>query len=99
METNDGSPKRASHSRSGGIWPSGRGVVRKKRRHNNSDDVDQREQSLRRAARMRRGNAGEPLEQAFTARELGDEHHAGQEEINVGAFGDSRSRRRRSAVA
>jgi hypothetical protein len=38
---------------------------------------------------MRRGNAGEPLEQAFTARELGDEHHAGQEEINVGAFGDS----------
>jgi hypothetical protein len=38
---------------------------------------------------MRRGNPGEPIEQPFAARELGDQHHPGQEEVDVGALGDA----------
>jgi hypothetical protein len=48
-----------------------------------ADSVNQREQALRRSARQRDGDGGEPIEQAFHARELREQHHAGEKEIEI----------------
>ena len=62
------------------------GVVGEQHGDERADDVDQQKQPLRRAARMLDRERGEPVEQAFEPRELGDQHHADQEEIDVDAF-------------
>ncbi len=55
-----------------------------------ADEIDQQEQPLRRAARILHCQRGEIIEQASSARQLGDQHHADQEEIDVEAFLDAR---------
>ncbi len=44
---------------------------------------------------MLRRQRGKPVEQALTARNLGQQHHAGQEQIDIRSFGNSGQRGRR----
>jgi hypothetical protein len=60
-----------------------RGIVRKQHRHHGADGVNQREQALRRSARECDGDGSESIEQAFHTRELREQHHAGEKEIDV----------------
>ena len=57
--------------------------------HQHGDDdancVDQHEQRWTRTARVSNGNAGGDVEQAFAACQLGQQHHAGQKKVHVGA--------------
>jgi hypothetical protein len=53
---------------------------------------DQQKQPLRRAVRMLDGERGEIVEQTFEAGELGDQHHADEEEIDVDALLDAGKR-------
>ena len=64
-------------------------VVRQQHRDHGADRVNQRKQPLRRAARKRHGERRKPIEDAFLARHLGNQHHAGEEAVNVEALADA----------
>lgn len=62
------------------------GVVRKKNRDDDSDRVDETEQTRSRTLRGRHCERGEPIEYTLAPRQFRKQHHAGQEEIDVCSF-------------
>ncbi|PAV70682.1 hypothetical protein WR25_15310 [Diploscapter pachys] len=51
---------------------------------------EQVEQALARAPGMLHRVPGQPVEQAFLASQLGQHHHAGEEQVDIASFGDCR---------
>ena len=54
--------------------------------HQRADQEDQVEQPSSRPLGMLHGIHGQPVEQAFVTRQLGQHHHADQEQVDVAAF-------------
>jgi hypothetical protein len=67
----------------GGREHHGGGIVRQQHGHHRPDDVDESEQALRRAAGVFHRECREPIEQSLLPGELRQQHHTGQEEIDV----------------
>ncbi|SDH22243.1 hypothetical protein SAMN05216466_10818 [Paraburkholderia phenazinium] len=72
----------------GGRQHDGSGIVRQKRRHHDADQVHQQKEPARRALRVVHGKHCDPVEQSLTATQLRQQHHADEEQIDVGAFCD-----------
>jgi len=76
----DGQNRRGQHDR--------RGVIRKQCRDDCPGDIHEQEESLRRASGVPCRDVGDPFEHALLAGQLGQNHHARKEKINVQAFVD-----------
>ena len=72
----------------------GGGVVGHEHRHDHADAVDQGEQPPRRSARVAHGPGGQRVEQALAPRQLRQQHHAGEEHVDVQALEDRLQRGR-----
>ncbi len=70
----------------------GSGVVRQKYRDQSTHGVDDGEESRARAARKVDGFGRDPIEEAFAARQFGEQHHTGEEEVDVRAAAQRRQR-------
>ena len=68
------------------------GVIRQDRRHRDGDEIDQREEPRRRSPRRPHGMKGEPVEETLAPRHFRQQHHAGEEEIDIAAFRDGTPR-------
>lgn len=64
------------------------GVVGEADGDGDAGEVEKRKEARGGAACVRDGDRGDPVEDAVLAGELGEEHHAGEEEVDVRAFGD-----------
>ena len=64
------------------------GVVGETDGHGDAGEVEQSEEAGVGAARVMDGDRGDPVEDALLASDFGEEHHAGKEEVDIGAFGD-----------
>lgn len=67
-------------------------VVRQKNGDDGAHRVDDREQPGGRAPGVPHGLHRKPVEQAFLARDFGQQHHADQKEIDIEAFSGGRRR-------
>jgi hypothetical protein len=66
----------------------GASVVGKEHRDQDADAIDQGEQPQRRTLGRAHRMASDPVEQPFLPGDLGQQHHADEEQIDVGALGD-----------
>ena len=64
----------------------GGGVVRQEDRDQRAHAVDDEEQALRRAARRADRQRRQPVEQSLLTRDFGQQHHAAEEQVDVGAL-------------
>ena len=72
----------------GGSEDDGGGVVGHEDGDERANGVDEEEEARATAPGFADGDGGDPVEDALPAGELAEEHHADEEEIDVGAFGD-----------
>ena len=78
----------ADGAEDGGGEHDGGGVVGHEHGDRCADSVDEREETGGAAVRAAYGGGGDPVEDAVFFGQLGQEHHADEEEVDVGAFGN-----------
>ena len=79
---------RLHHGEHGGSEHDGSGVVGHEDGDDGADEIDEREEMPGRSVGAVDGDIGHPVENAVIAGEFREEHHAGQEEIDVETFSD-----------